>query len=238
MRKWFAIAVWLGVVASAQEQPRVVDPGGAARAPSDAVVLFDGKDMSHWTTTDGRPARCKVADAAMTCTTGVGDIASKERFRSAQIHLEFAPPYMPDQKGQSRGNSGVYLHGRYEIQILDSYQNPTYAHGSCGGLYGQAAPLVNACRPPEQWQSYDLIFHGPRCGADGKVQAEATVTILQNGVLIHDHVKIRDSVKGCAEGKAGESGPLLLQDHNYKGAPVTNMKFRNIWFRPIQDAAE
>ena len=119
-------------------QPRVVEPGGPGQAPSDAVVLFDGKDTSHWTARSGRPG-CTVTDGVLTCKTGSGSITSKEKFHDAQIHLEFAIPNMPDQHGQMRGNSGVYLQGRYEIQILDSYQNPTYANGSCGALYGQEA---------------------------------------------------------------------------------------------------
>lgn len=217
-----------------EQQPRVVDPGGPGKAPSDATVLFDGKNMSAWTTRDGKPARCTVGDGAMHCRTGVGDIISKEKFRNAQIHLEFAIPSMPNQKGQMRGNSGVYLQDRYEIQVLDSYHNPTYANGSCGALYGQAAPLVNASRPPEQWQTYDIIFHGPQCVADGKVKELATVTVLHNGLLVQDHVQVKDSAKACAEGKGSEPGPLLLQDHSgFPGAPDTTMNFRNVWFRRL-----
>jgi Domain of Unknown Function (DUF1080) len=210
-------------------QPRVVDPGGPGKAPSDAVVLFDGKDLSEFQTRDGGPAQCSVDGGVITCKTGAGDLFSKRKFRDAQIHLEFMPPYMPEEKGQARGNSGVYLHGRHEIQILDSYNNPTYAHGSCGGLYGQAAPLVNASRPPDQWQSYDILFRAARCGPDGQVIQKPRVTLFHNGVLVHDHVEIQRTGRNCIE-----EGPLMLQDHNYKGAPTTFMKFRNIWYRPLE----
>lgn len=230
MRSMIPVLVVLGCSCSLGEEPepRVVTPG---RPPSDAVVLFNGLDMTGWVTADGRPARCEVASQEMTCTSGVGDIATTEKFTDAQIHLEFAVPDMPDQTGQLKGNSGLYLQAKYEIQILDSFRNPTYAHGSLGGLYGQAAPLVNAARPPGQWQSYDIVFHGPTCDAEGKVTRKATVTVVLNGLLIHDHVAIDASEKlgaGC------EAGPILLQDHSgFPGAPVTKMKFRRIWMRRL-----
>jgi len=223
---------------AAQPQPQVVDPGAPGRPPSDAVVLFDGKDVSAWVTRDGSPTRCIVEDGAMVCRTGVGDIFSKEKFRSAQIHLEFAIPSMPGKKGQMRGNSGVYIHGRYEIQILDSYQNPTYPMGACGALYGQSPPLVNASRPPQEWQSYDIVFRAPQCDAAGVLKEHGTLTLLHNGVLVQDHVRILDTRKGCAEGRIGEPGPLMFQDHSgFKDAPDTTMKFRNVWFRRLEEPA-
>ena len=205
-----------------EHQPR---PVAAGPPPADAVVLFDGKDLSQWQKADGSPGGCVIDAGEMLCRTGSGDSVSKQTFRDAQIHLEFKIPYMPDQHDQARGNSGVYLHGLYEIQILDSFNNPTYANGSCGALYGQAPPLVNASRPPEQWQAYDMIFRAPRC-ENGQVAQKAVITVLQNGVLVQDHVPIDAS-------KCEEYGPLLLQDHNYKGAPLTMMRFRNVWFRPL-----
>lgn len=226
------LSLCLGAMAMfADEQPRVVTPGDATHAPSDAVVLFDGRSLSKWVTNEGQPSRCTIVEGAMSCVTGVGNMYSTEKFRSAQIHLEFAPPLMPDKHDQMRGNSGVYLHGKYEIQILDSYNNPTYATGALGALYGQAAPLVNAARPPTQWQTYDIIFHAPQCDASGAVVRSATVTVLVNNVLVQDHVAIEKSA-GC------EPGPLMLQDHGgFKDAPVTSMKFRNIWYRPLEDGA-
>jgi len=209
-------------------QRPVVDPGNAGKAPSDAVVLFDGRDNSGWSTRDGKPSKCTVADGVMSCRTGAGTIQSAEKFRSAQIHLEFNIPSMPDQKGQLRGNSGVLLQGRYEVQILDSYQNPTYADGSSGALYGQSAPQVNASRRPGEWQTYDIVFHAPRCAPDGSVQTPGSLTLLYNSVLVQDHVPVV-SKRGCVD-----EGPLVLQDHSgFKGAPDTTMKFRNIWMRRL-----
>src|SRR5262249_55320166 len=142
-----------------ERQPSAVTPGPP---PSDARMLFDGKDLSQWQRPDGSPTGCVVDSSDMLCRTGSGDAVSKQLFHDAQIHLEFKIPYMPDQQGQSRGNSGVYLQGLYEIQVLDSFNNSTYANGSCGALYGQAPPLVNASLPPEQWQTYDILFRAPR----------------------------------------------------------------------------
>ena len=233
--KVFLAIVFASLNLTAQPTPRVVDPGGPDKAPSDAVVLFDGKDLSAWTKRDGSPAGCIAKDAEMHCTTGAGDMVTKMEFKDAQLHVEFAPPLMPDQQGQLRGNSGVYLHGKYEIQILDSYNNPTYSTGIAGALYGQAPPLVNAARPPEQWQTYDIVFHGPQCTADGNLAAQGTVTVLWNGVLAQDHTPILDSAKACADGKGKDTGPLLLQDHSgFKGAPNTTMRFRNIWIRELK----
>ena len=226
---WLTTAVAMGQGKDAQ--PRVVDPGDATHAPSDAVRLFNGQNMSGWITKDGKMPNCEVAQGVMTCATGAGDILTTEKFKNAQIHLEFAVPSMPEQKGQLRGNSGVYLQGKYEIQILDSYQNPTYAHGSLGGLYNQAAPLVNAARRPEEWQSFDMIYRGPECDAAGKVTRKAVVTVLLNGILVHDHVAINQSEK---DGAGCEPGPLLIQDHSgFKNAPMTRMRFRNIWLRAL-----
>ena len=230
-----ASVVLVSLLASAQDpQPPVVDPGGPGKAPSDAVVLFDGKDMSAWTRSDGQPARCEVRDGVMHCRTGAGDIYSKEKFRSAQIHVEFAIPSMPQQKGQMRGNSGVYLQACYEIQVLDSFQNPTYANGSAGALYGLSAPKVNASRPPEQWQTYDIVFHPPRCDASGKAQGAGSLTLLHNGVLVQDHFLVEKATGGCRLRNLCEAGPLMLQDHSgFPGAPDTTMKFRNIWIRKL-----
>lgn len=220
-------------------QPAMVDPGGPNRPPSDAIVLFDGRDLSNWMMADGQPADWAVQDGTMLCRTGAGDLHTRLKFRSAQIHLELSVPFMPDQSGQARGNSGVMLHDRTnEIQVLDSYQNPTYADGVCGALYGVAAPLVNACRRPGEWQTYDIIFHAPRCGTGGQVQAPGSLTVLLNGVLVQDHVP--DAPRsGCVE-----EGPLILQDHNGFGgrrvsagmklkAPITPMRFRSIWLRRL-----
>lgn len=228
-------AVSAGWAADEGPQPRVVTPGkAAAQPPSDAIRLFDGIDLSHWSRKDGTPARCSIEDAVLVCKTGSGDLISKEKFHDAQLHVEFSVPNMPDQKGQMRGNSGVLIHGVYEIQILDSYRNPTYANGSCGALYGQYAPLVNASRPPEEWQSYDIVFHGPQCDAEDNLAHPGTLTVIQNGVLVQDHVTIQ-SRKGCKD-KIGEPGPVVLQDHQPRNPPMTVMRFRNIWLRNLDES--
>ncbi|MFN0104171.1 MAG: DUF1080 domain-containing protein [Bryobacteraceae bacterium] len=215
-------------------QPLVIDPGSATRAPSDAIVLFDGRNADEWVHKDGRQAEWTVQDGVLVCRSGTGDILSKRTFGSAQIHLEFSTPLMPDAKGQARGNSGVYLQGRYEVQILDSYENPTYANGSAGAVYGQHPPLVNASRPPEQWQRYDFVFRAPHCSAAGVVERPATLTLLHNGVLVHDHVTITKNTPGSESASLCEPGPILLQDHFHPEVKDTLLRFRNIWVRPIR----
>jgi hypothetical protein len=216
---------------AADPQPRAVNPGPP---PSDAIVLFDGKSASEWVHRDGSPAKWPVKDGALTCSTGSGHIYSKRKLGSAQIHVEFATPNMPNAHDQARGNSGVYIQGRYEIQVLDSYQNPTYPNGSCAALYGQYAPLVNASRPPEQWQSYDIIFHAPKCGADGKVTAPGTLTLLHNGVLVQDNVTVKGATAGSGRSDVCEPAPLMLQDHYHPDVKETFMRFRNVWYRPLE----
>jgi hypothetical protein len=216
-------------------QPRVVDPGDAARAPSDAVALFDGKDLSQWLSWNGEPAGCQVMDGVMHCRTGAGDIVSKESFGPAQIHLEYMVPHMPDQTGQLRGNSGVFVQNCYEVQILDSYNNPTYADGSNSAVYGFSAPMVNASRPPEQWQNYDIVFVPPKCNAGGMMSEPGVITVFLNGVLVQDRVKLEKPGPGCGLSDLCAPGPLRLQDHSgFPGAPDTTLKFRNIWVRRLE----
>jgi 3-keto-disaccharide hydrolase len=228
------LSTTLGCAQNSGPQPEVVDPGGSGKAPSDAIVLFDGKDLSEWVHSDGQPARWFVRDGAVICKTGTGDIRTKRKFGSAQIHVEFATPNMPEQHGQFRGNSGIYIQGRYEVQVLDSYQNPTYANGSCGALYGQYSPLVNACRPPAQWQTYDMIFHVPKCGSDGKVSQHGSLTLLQNGILVLDHVSIAEPTGGADPTSVCDPGPLRLQDHVDPHVRETPIRFRNMWYRPLE----
>ena len=222
----------LAALAAAQKQelpqPAVVTPGGGGRPPSDAIVLFNGRDLSGWARTNGQPTGCTAATGEMVCKSGSGDVASNVKLTSAQLHLEFLVPLMEGHKGQMRGNSGVYLQGRYEVQILDSVNNPTYADGSLGAVYSEAAPLVNAARAPGTWQTYDIVFRGHQCDGAGQVVKHGTVTVLLNGVLVQDHHEIRSVKGGC------EPGGLLLQDHSgFKGAPVTELKFRNLWLRQL-----
>jgi hypothetical protein len=219
--------------AVAMAQPKVVDPGGPLRAPSDAVVLFDGKSAEAWMHSDGRAADWTVEDGVLVCKSGSGDIQSREKFGSAQIHVEFATPDMPGVKGQAKGNSGVFLQGRYEVQVLDSFENPTYRAGSAGSVYGQHDPLVNVSRKPGEWQSYDFVFQAPVCAADGKVERPATLTLLHNGVVVQDHVAITKPTPGDDGTSVCTPGPLRLQDHFHPDVKDTRLLFRNIWVRPL-----
>ena len=217
--------------------PPVITPGTASTqdqagtAPSDAVVLFDGKDLSRWVDGDGRPAKWKVENGYMEVVAKTGNISSRAAFGDCQLHVEFAEPTPPVGESQERGNSGVFLMSLYEIQVLDSYENKTYADGQVAAVYGQYPPLVNASRPPAQWQQYDIIFHRPHF-KDGKLTSPARVTILHNGVLGQDNAELTGPT---AHGerppyKAGpEKLPMQLQDH---GEPV---RYRNIWIRELKE---
>ena len=203
------------------------DPG---TPPSDAVVLFDGSDLSAWQSGDGKEAPWVVEDGALVIKPGSGTIRTKEEFGDCQLHLEFAAPDPPKGQDQGRGNSGVMFFGQYEIQVLDCYDNLTYPDGTVAAIYGQYPPMVNAARPPGKWQTYDIIFEAPRFKDDGEVETPAYVTMLHNGVLVHNHTPLLGSVAFRAVGQYhphGPEGPLVLQDH---GNPV---RFRNIWVRPI-----
>jgi hypothetical protein len=222
-------------------QPPLVEPGAkaseGAQPPSDAVVLFDGSDLSGWVTTrTGDAAGWKVENGYMEVAKGTGNIQTHAKFGDCQLHLEFATPVEIVGQGQGRGNSGVFLLGLYEVQVLDNYDNPTYADGTCGAVYGQHPPLVNVCRKPGEWQTYDIVFNAPRWGADGKLVSPARLTVFLNGVLVQ-HAQ---AAQGPTNHKTladyntphAPEGPLMLQDH---GNP---MRFRNIWVRPIASAAE
>jgi hypothetical protein len=218
-------------------RPPVINPGTSStqhepgQAPSDATILFDGRDLSHWKGRRGRPAEWKVEEGAMVIKPGAGEITSKEEFGDCQLHLEFAAPVPARGRDQGRGNSGVMFFGRYEIQVLDSFENITYADGQTAAIYGQYPPLVNAARPPGQWQTYDIIFTAPRFKPDGSLESPAYVTMLHNGVLVHNHREVIGAMAYRAVGKYtphGPKGPILLQDH---GNPV---RFRNIWVRAIE----
>ena len=196
-------------VAAASAQPEML-----IAAPEGAVVLFDGTDLSQWQQGD-KPAGWKVEDGAMAVTKGA--IVSKETFKDAHVHVEFRTPDMPNAKGQGKGNSGVFIQGRYEIQVLDSYGWDVLGKGDCGAIYNQYAPLVNACRPAMEWQSYDIIHRSARVDEEGQVVEPARATVLHNGIVIHNNVELKDKAREARE------GPLMLQDH---GDPV---QYRNIW---------
>jgi hypothetical protein len=202
------------------------------RAPSDAVELFDGKDLSQWLGEDGQPAKWKVAGGHIEVMPHTGMIHTRQPFGDCQLHVEFAEPVPAVGESQDRGNSGVFLHGLYEIQVLDSYQNKTYADGQASAVYAQFPPQVNASRPPGQWQTYDIIFHGPRFDKNGKVLHPARVTVLHNGVLVQDSVELSGPTGHHVRPpyKPGpDKLPLALQDH---GDPV---RFRNIWIRELTE---
>jgi Domain of Unknown Function (DUF1080) len=217
--------------------PPVVDPGTAStqdspgRAPSDAVVLFDGKDLSKWAHKDGSAAKWKLENGYFEVVPKTGYIYTREAFGDCQLHVEFAEPSPAKGEGQDRGNSGVFLQGLYETQVLDSYQSKTYADGQAGAIYGQYPPLVNASRSPGQWQTYDIVFHGPRFDKDGKLLRSARETVFHNGVLVQDNVELSGPTahgKRPPYGPQPEKLPLALQDHNH---PV---RYRNIWIRELQ----
>lgn len=212
--------------------PTVITPAAPGRAPSDATVLFDGRDLSKWQSAKGGAAQWKVVDGAMEVAPGTGDVHTSQSFGDCQLHLEWAEPNPPHDKDQGRGNSGVYLMSKYELQVLDSYQNKTYADGQAGAIYGQFPPLVNASLPPGQWQTYDIIFHGPRFSADGKLLRPARATVLQNGVLVQDNVELTGPTEhGQRPPYAPHPAkmPLLLQDHDQR------VRFRNIWIRELPE---
>jgi hypothetical protein len=217
--------------------PAVVDPGTAStqdqagRAPSDAVVLFDGKDLGSWVAMDGSPTKWVVKEGAMECVPGSGYVRTLRNFGDCQLHIEFATPSPGEGEGQGRGNSGLFFGGdRYEIQVLDSYQNRTYADGSAGSVYVQYPPLVNASRPPGQWQSYDAIWTAPRFDADGKLLSKARVTLFHNGVLVQQNVELTGPTAWLERAPYQahpEKQPIAFQDH---GNPV---RFRNVWVREL-----
>src|SRR5579884_3713296 len=241
MRKWLlALAllvgfVWFGSWSWGQRylhgidwpEPPVVTPGEDGKAPSDAIVLFDGKGFEEW---EGS-SRAKVdEDGGFTSRSMM---RTKRSFGDCQLHLEFATPKEVRGSGQGRGNNGIGLMGaRYEIQVLDSYNNKTYPEGQCASVYNQRPPMVNACRKPGEWQTYDILFTAPRFDREGKVQKPAYVTVLHNGVLVQNHTEIQGSTyfdRPTAYSQHPEKQPLVLM---YHGNPV---RFRNIWIREIQE---
>lgn len=210
---------------AAETEPAVVIPGTQGSAPSDAIVLFDGKDLSAWTSEKGGEPTWKVENGY--AEVQESGIMTKEQFGDIQLHVEWASPAEVSGEGQGRGNSGVYFQGRYEIQVLDSYNNKTYFNGQAASFYGHNAPLVNACRKPGEWQQYDIVFHAPKPGADGVV-IPGSFTVLHNGVLVQDHITVKgDSTTAAHFTGATSTGPLLLQNH---GNPV---HYRNIWVRKL-----
>src|ERR1041385_9431177 len=214
-------------------KPQKITPGATnSDAPSDAIVLFNGKDFNEWTSAkDGGAPKWDLKDGAMPVAKGTGDVKTKKEFRDFQLHIEWRTPSEVVGEGQGRGNSGIFLQGLYELQVLDSYESVTYSNAQAGAIYKQeqAVPLVNACKKPGEWQTYDVIFTAARSGHGGRMIIPAYVTVLQNGVLIQAHTAITGPTeyKGLPVYKEIDKGPLQLQDH---GNPVS---YRNIWIREL-----
>ena len=214
--------------------PRVVTPGSFStpdrpgKPPSDAIVLFDGKDLSKWRGGKGGDAPWKVENGY--ALVQGGEIVTKDEFGDCQLHVEWSAPNPPKGESQGRGNSGVFFFGRYEVQVLDSYQNKTYPDGQAAALYGQYPPLVNASAKPGEWQSYDIIFTAPRFKGD-KLESPAYITLLHNGVVVHNHTALLGATGHKVLAKYaphGPKGPIHLQDHR---DPV---RYRNLWVRPLK----
>jgi hypothetical protein len=219
--------------------PKIVTPGStSAAAPSDAIVLFDGRNLNEWVTASDstKPAGWSVQDGVLTVNKKAGDIRTKRRFTNYQIHLEWRVPTNVTGSGQARGNSGLYVgafpEGGYELQIMDSYNNTTYVNGQAGSVYKQYIPLVNAMRKPGEWQVYDVIWTAPVFNADGSLKSPAYVTALHNGVLVQNHVALKGDTRyiGAPQYKAHGPLPILLQAH---GDPSPPISFRNIWVREL-----
>ena len=210
-------------------KPRIVNPGKTSQdPPSDAIVLFNGTDASAFEAKGGGPVKWKSEDGSLNVVGGKGEIHTKDGFGDCQLHIEWRTPAEVKGDGQGRGNSGIFFMGRYELQVLDSYNNLTYSNGQAASIYKQLPPLVNASRGPGEWQTYDVIFNAPQFYEDGSVKSQARITVFHNGVLVQDHVPVKgDATTAAKFSGVTPKGPLFLQDH---GNPV---QYRNIWVRRL-----
>jgi hypothetical protein len=210
----------------------LVTPGKtSSEAPSDAIVLFNGKDFSEWSGVRKPEVMWTIEGDAMVVKPGSGNVKTKKGFGDCQIHIEFRTPAKVESQGQGRGNSGIFIMGKYELQVLDNYNNTTYVNGQAGSIYKQLPPLVNACRPPGEWQTYDIIFTAPRFYEDGRVQSQARITVIHNGVLVQNNTTIWGSTEYIGSPvykKHSDKEPIELQDHGNLTA------FRNIWVRELK----
>ncbi len=223
-------ALALFLLAALAQDPKV-KPTVGLKPPRHAVVLFDGKDSSHWypRNAPNDPCKWEIKDGCLVVVPGTGDTVSKETFGDYRLHVEFWLPLLAGKTSQERANSGVYQHGRYEIQVLDSYNNPTYKFGGCGAIYGQKDPDVNAIIPPENWNTYDVTFRAPRIDAAGNILEKPRITVIHNGLKIHDNAEIQETATTSGiDGKVPATGPIMLQDH---GAAV---RYRNVWVQPLK----
>lgn len=213
-------------------EPRVtkVTPGAnAGEAPSDAIILFNGKDLSEWTSLNGDPTKWEVKDGAFTVTPSTGDIKTKRTFGDFQLHIEWRAPSVIKGDGQGRGNSGIFLQERYELQVLDSYESQTYSNGQAGSIYKQSMPLANANRKAGEWQVYDVVYTAPRFSDNGRVLIPAYITVFLNGVIVQNHTQIYGPTeyKGLPVYVSHGKASLKLQDHG------DLVSYRNIWVREL-----
>lgn len=245
--RFLSILLLSGLVTNAQEIDRtggspkiseyyspevpLVTPGKTPQeAPSDAIVLFNGKDLSNWESMKGDAAPWNIENGALVVKPGSGGIRTKKGFGDCQLHVEFRTPAEVSGEGQGRGNSGIFIMDRYELQVLDNYNNKTYVNGQAGSIYKQLPPLANACKGPGEWQTYDIIFTAPRFYADGRLQSQARITVIHNGVLVQNNMSIwgtTEYIGSPVYKKHGDREPISLQDHGNKTA------FRNIWIREL-----
>lgn len=211
--------------------PQVVSPGSTnSSAPSDAIIIFDGSNLDAFVHNDGSPAKWTLnGDGSMTVKPRTGDVKTKDSFGSFQLHIEWKTPSEVKGEGQGRGNSGIFLQDKYEVQVLDSYNNITYPNGQASSVYKQSIPLVNACKPPGEWQTYDIIYTSPQFNKQGKKISSAHVTVIQNGIVTQNNTKIKGTTEyiGWPKNPAHGDGPLKLQDHG------DLVSYRNIWLRKL-----
>lgn len=213
-----------------EPEPVKVDPGANDSPPSDAIVLFDGKDLSKWKSVkDGGKPGWTIEGDHVTVKPGTGDIITKDSFGDIQLHIEWRTPAKVESEGQGRGNSGIFLQNRYEVQILDSYNNRTYSNGQAGSIYKQHIPLVNASRAPGEWQTYDIIYTAPVFTESGQLKYPGRITVIHNGVVIQNNVSIKGTTEyiGLPKNIAHGDGQIILQDHG------NTVSFRNIWLRKL-----
>ncbi|MBK8946223.1 MAG: DUF1080 domain-containing protein [Ignavibacteriae bacterium] len=210
--------------------PPIVKPGENNLPPSDAIILFDGTNLNEWENVNGGEAKWQLNDNAMTVVKKSGSIKTKKIFGDCQLHIEWRTPEKVEGDGQGRGNSGIFLQDRYEVQVLDSYNNVTYSNGQAGSIYKQFIPLVNVCKAPGEWQTYDIFFKAPKFKENGELEKPAYITVIQNGVLIQNHVELKGTSVYIGQPKYEKHNtkePISLQDH---GNPVS---YRNIWIREL-----
>ncbi len=209
--------------------PQEVRPGNGNQAPSDAVILFDGSDLSCWKSVEGKEPAWTIKDGALIVKPGSGEITTKEYFGDCQLHIEFKSPDPQEYVGQHRGNSGIFLQSRYEVQVLDGDNNPTYVNGMVGSIYKQQAPLVNAYTRNGEWQVYDIVWRAPRFGTAGVLESPAIVTVILNGIVVQNNYILKGNTPyiGFPVYEAHGRMPLLLQDHG------TRVAYRNIWIRNL-----